>query len=65
MMQNVMPIAMQYMQLTGNVTPVNTLLTLWAKSMDIDPATVQLPPMMLPPPPGEPGAGPAQPRLAA
>jgi hypothetical protein len=65
MMQNVMPIAMQYMQLTGNVTPVNTLLSLWAKSMDIDPATVQLPPMMLPPAPGEPGAAPAQPKIAA
>jgi hypothetical protein len=67
-LQNLLPIYIQYMQGTGNVDPINKALTIWAKSMDIDPQTVILPPIQPPPPPqvgpgGPPGPGGPQPAV--
>jgi hypothetical protein len=79
LMQNVMPIAIQYFQMTGNIDAVNQILALWKKSMDIDQSLVNFAPLMMPGmgptlPPGapapEPGKGGAkggapQPAMAA
>jgi hypothetical protein len=63
LMQTVMPLAVQYFQLSGNIDPINQILSLWKKSMDIDQSVVNFPPLMMPPmPPGGPqGGGPPQP----
>jgi hypothetical protein len=63
LMQNVMPLAVQYFQMTGNIDPINQILTLWKKSMDIDQSIVNFPPLMMPPlpPGGPPAGGPPQP----
>lgn len=63
LMQQVLPIFVQYAQATGDVSGVNKILTTWAKSMDIDPSEVQLP-MMMPPPTVSP-PNPNQPAVAA
>lgn len=67
-LQNLLPLFQQVMTITGNVDPINAILAGWAKTMDMDPALIALPPLMPPPMPPQPGmAGPApgQPQIAA
>jgi hypothetical protein len=57
-MQQMAQMMWQYAQQTGNVAPMNALLTDWAKANDVDPASYLLP--TPPPPPPQPQQGPPQ-----
>ena len=51
------PIFMQYASASGDVTPINNLLSDFAKSRDLDPARYQLQTPVLPPPSSQPAGG--------
>lgn len=54
-MQNLFPSLFTYAQATGNVGPINNLITAWAKSIDLEAAGF----LLQPPPPPAPAPGPA------
>lgn len=57
LMQSIFPLLSSYGQATGNVGPLNSLLTFWGKALDIDVTQMLLPPPMMPQT-GAPGAPP-------
>lgn len=62
-MQNLFPMWMEYAKGTGNVNPVNALVSQWAKANEWDATPFLLPPMMPPAPEPQPAqrpSGPAQ-----
>ncbi len=63
-MQQLFPTLWSYAQMTANIGPVNSLITAWAKSIDLDPTGFLMeppPPPPAPEPTGGPGGAPPGP----
>jgi hypothetical protein len=56
--QTLGPVFQAYATQTGDMNPLNNLLSDFAKSRDLDPTRYQLQAVMPPPPPAQPGGGP-------